>query len=177
MVEAEADRGGAVRVLRISHSATVAAVARARARAARARRRRHPAGRRAVARGRRRGRRSPRARRLRPSRCGTWGRHPALFVYDPVPLWRALGEQWDVIDIHEEPFALATAEVLLLRALRAPASAVRALHRAEPAQAVPDPVPLAGAVRRCETPPGISACNTEAARIAESQGIRRTSRG
>ena len=29
--------------------------------------------------------------------------------------WRALGEQWDVVDIHEEPFALATAEVLLLR--------------------------------------------------------------
>ncbi|MDQ3358612.1 MAG: glycosyltransferase, partial [Actinomycetota bacterium] len=48
----------------------------------------------------------------------TWGTHPALFVYDPVPLWRALGQRWDVIDIHEEPFALATAEVLLLRALR-----------------------------------------------------------
>ena len=30
----------------------------------------------------------------------TWGRHPALFVFSPVPLWRALGEQWDVVDIH-----------------------------------------------------------------------------
>lgn len=48
----------------------------------------------------------------------TWGSHPALFVYDPRPLWRALGERWDVIDIHEEPFALATAEILLLRACR-----------------------------------------------------------
>ena len=48
----------------------------------------------------------------------TWGRHPALFVYDPRPLWRALGEAYDVIDVHEEPFALATAEVLLLRWLR-----------------------------------------------------------
>ena len=48
----------------------------------------------------------------------TWGSHPALFVYDPLPLWRALGETWDLIDIHEEPFALATAEVLALRALR-----------------------------------------------------------
>ncbi len=49
----------------------------------------------------------------------TWGRHPALFLFDPRPVWRALGEPWDVIDLHEEPFALATAEVLLLRALRA----------------------------------------------------------
>jgi glycosyltransferase involved in cell wall biosynthesis/GT2 family glycosyltransferase len=48
----------------------------------------------------------------------TWGSHPALFVYDPRPLWRALGEPWDLIDVHEEPFALATAEVLALRILR-----------------------------------------------------------
>ncbi|MFP3714115.1 glycosyltransferase family 4 protein [Puerhibacterium sp. TATVAM-FAB25] len=49
----------------------------------------------------------------------TLGTHPALFVYAPGPLWRALGEEWDVVDVHEEPFALATAEVLLLRRLRA----------------------------------------------------------
>ena len=48
----------------------------------------------------------------------TVGSHPALFLYDPRPLWRALGRPVDVIDIHEEPFALATAEVLLLRWLR-----------------------------------------------------------
>lgn len=48
----------------------------------------------------------------------TLGRHPALFVYDPRPLWRLLGQRWDVLDLHEEPFALATAEVLALRALR-----------------------------------------------------------
>ena len=48
----------------------------------------------------------------------TLGSHPALFVYDPRPLWRALGRPVDVIDVHEEPFALATAEVLLLRWLR-----------------------------------------------------------
>jgi glycosyltransferase involved in cell wall biosynthesis/GT2 family glycosyltransferase len=41
-----------------------------------------------------------------------------LFIYDPRPLWRALGNTWDVLDIHEEPFALATAEVLAIRALR-----------------------------------------------------------
>ena len=48
----------------------------------------------------------------------TLGRHPAVFVYDPRPLWRALGRPVDVIDVHEEPFALATAEILLLRWLR-----------------------------------------------------------
>src|SRR5215210_1728213 len=48
----------------------------------------------------------------------TWGRHPALFVYSPLPLWRALDGHYDVIDIQEEPFALATAEILLLRKLR-----------------------------------------------------------
>lgn len=48
----------------------------------------------------------------------TLGRHPNVFLYDPRPLWRALGEDWDVLDLHEEPAALATAEILLLRALR-----------------------------------------------------------
>ena len=49
----------------------------------------------------------------------TLGRHPNLFVYDPVPLWRLLGSApWDLIDMHEEPFGLAVAEVLALRWLR-----------------------------------------------------------
>jgi glycosyltransferase involved in cell wall biosynthesis/GT2 family glycosyltransferase len=48
----------------------------------------------------------------------TLGSHPNVFLYDPRPIWRALGEDWDVLDLHEEPAALATAEILLLRALR-----------------------------------------------------------
>jgi glycosyltransferase involved in cell wall biosynthesis len=49
----------------------------------------------------------------------TLGRHPNLFLYDPRPLWRLLGsERWDLIDMHEEPFGLAVAEVLFLRWLR-----------------------------------------------------------
>jgi glycosyltransferase involved in cell wall biosynthesis len=49
----------------------------------------------------------------------TLGRHPNLFVYDPVALWRILGaEAWDLIDMHEEPFGLAVAEVLALCRLR-----------------------------------------------------------
>ncbi|WP_228255022.1 glycosyltransferase [Ornithinimicrobium avium] len=48
----------------------------------------------------------------------TVGRHPALFAYDPRPLWRAMGQRWDVLDLHEEPFAVSTLEALVLRALR-----------------------------------------------------------
>ena len=50
----------------------------------------------------------------------TLGKHPNLFLFDPRPLWRLLGNgRWDLIDLHEEPFGLAVAEVLVLRALRA----------------------------------------------------------
>lgn len=48
----------------------------------------------------------------------TFGSRPNLFVYGPRPLWRLLGRSWDLLDVHEEPFALVTAEVLLLRWLR-----------------------------------------------------------
>lgn len=49
----------------------------------------------------------------------TFGRHPNLFVFDPRPLWRLLGDRrWDLIDLHEEPFGVAVAEVLALRWLR-----------------------------------------------------------
>ncbi len=48
----------------------------------------------------------------------TFGSHPALFVFDPVALWRELGHDVDVLDLHEEPYALATLEILALRRLR-----------------------------------------------------------
>jgi glycosyltransferase involved in cell wall biosynthesis/GT2 family glycosyltransferase len=105
----------------------------------------------------------------------TLGSHPALFVYDPRPLWHALGERWDVIDIHEEPYALATAETLLLRALR------RALDRRprEPfvvysAQNLEKryPWPFLQLERRVlRTAAGISVCNTEAGEIARRKGL------
>lgn len=50
--------------------------------------------------------------------AGTIGRHPYRFAYDPRPLWRVLRSgPFDVIDIHEEPASLATAEILLLARL------------------------------------------------------------
>jgi glycosyltransferase involved in cell wall biosynthesis/GT2 family glycosyltransferase len=50
--------------------------------------------------------------------AATIGRHPSVFLFDPMPIWRALGQRPELIDLHEEPNALVTAEVLFLRWLR-----------------------------------------------------------
>ena len=100
----------------------------------------------------------------------TIGRHPALFLYDPRPLWRRLGEQWDVIDVHEEPFALVTAEFLFLRALRRNRAPI-VLYTAQNLLKKYPP-PFRWFERRAlRTARGISACNTDAARIAETKGF------
>lgn len=100
----------------------------------------------------------------------TWGRHPALFVFDPRPLWRALGDAWDVIDIHEEPYALATAEVLALKALRRN----RAPYALYSAQNIDKTYPIPfrwlerWALRRAA---GMSVCNAEAGAQAVRKGL------
>jgi glycosyltransferase involved in cell wall biosynthesis len=101
----------------------------------------------------------------------TVGRHPNLFLYDPRPLWRLLGSpQWDLIDMHEEPFGLAVAEVLILRRLRAPR--------------VPFVVSSAQNIDKRYPPPfrwferwslrraaGAYTCNTEAGEILRRKGL------
>src|SRR4051794_808642 len=100
----------------------------------------------------------------------TIGSHPALFLYDPRPLWRALGRPVDVIDVHEEPFALATAEVLLLRWLRRQ----RAPYLLYSAQNIDKrhPVPFRwierAALRHAS---GVNVCNDAAGRIVERKGF------
>ncbi|WP_396657436.1 glycosyltransferase [Microbacterium sp.] len=101
---------------------------------------------------------------------GTVGRHPALFLFDPRPVWRALGEQWDVIDIHEEPFSLAAAEILLLRKLRRNRAPV-VLYTAQNI-AKRYPVPFRWFERAAlRAASGISACNSEAATITVAKGF------
>jgi glycosyltransferase involved in cell wall biosynthesis/GT2 family glycosyltransferase len=104
------------------------------------------------------------------TRVRTWGSHPALFVYDPRPILRALREGWDVVDIHEEPFALATAEVRLLQWL----SRVRDPFVLYTAQNLDKryPIPFRWFERSAlRAAGGVSACNAEAARIAERKGF------
>ncbi|WP_404430594.1 glycosyltransferase [Microbacterium lacus] len=102
--------------------------------------------------------------------AGTLGRHPALFLFDPRPLWRALGERWDVIDVHEEPFALATAEVRLLRALRRNRAPFVLYSAQNIAKRYPIPFRWLerGALRAAS---GISVCNAEAGRISVAKGF------
>lgn len=105
----------------------------------------------------------------------TVGRHPALFLYDPVPLWRALGRRWDVIDLHEEPFSLGTAEVLLLRTLRR----VRTPCVLYSAQNIRKryPVPFRWFERwALSHASGLSVCNAEAGRICEQKGLAAAAR-
>ncbi|MEV7973355.1 glycosyltransferase [Cellulomonas sp. NPDC089187] len=100
----------------------------------------------------------------------TLGRHPQLFLYDPRPLWRALGEHWDVIDLHEEPSALATAEILALRALRR----VRTPYVLYSAQNLTKryPPPFRWWERRAlRCAAAVSVCNTEAGRVLRAKGL------
>ncbi|MGH8966212.1 MAG: glycosyltransferase, partial [Actinomycetes bacterium] len=112
----------------------------------------------------------------------TYGHHPALFLYDPRALWRVLGERWDVLDIHEEPVALATAEILAVRAARRVADALQG-HR--PAPRAPYllysaqnllkryPWPFRALERVALRHAGaVVTCNHDAARIVRYKGAR-----
>lgn len=101
----------------------------------------------------------------------TAGRHPSVFVCDPRPLWRAIGANPDIIDLHEEPNALVTAEMLLIRKLRRS----RAPYVLYSAQNIEKryPVPFRWIERLSLR--GASAayvCNTEAGRILADRGLR-----
>lgn len=100
----------------------------------------------------------------------TLGHHPALFVYDPRPLWRLLGQEWDVLDLHEEPFALATAQVLALRALRRS----RVPYLLYSAQNIDKryPIPFRWLERwSLRHASAVSVCNAEAGRILQRKGL------
>jgi len=104
----------------------------------------------------------------------TLGRHPNVFLYDPRPLWRALGEDWDVLDLHEEPAALATAEVLALRALRRLLGRRQAPYVLYSAQNIAKryPPPFRWWEARALRGAGaVSVCNAEAADVLRAKGL------
>jgi len=102
----------------------------------------------------------------------TFGTHPALFLYDPINLWRALrADRHDVIDIHEEPYSLAAAEVQIL-AWMARSRAVICLYSAQNIEKrYPPPFRQLEriALRRSAA---VHTCNDEAARIVRRKGFR-----
>jgi glycosyltransferase involved in cell wall biosynthesis/GT2 family glycosyltransferase len=103
--------------------------------------------------------------------AGTVGRHPSVFLYNPFPIWRQLSERPGLIDIHEEPNSLATAEVLLLRLLRRS----RAPFILYSAQNLDKryPIPFRWferyALRRASA---VYVCNYEAGEILKRKGLR-----
>ncbi len=101
----------------------------------------------------------------------TLGRHPNLFVYDPRPIWRLLGAgPWDLIDMHEEPFGLAVAEVLLLRRLRSVAAPFVVTSAQNIDKRYPPPFRWFEhwSLRQAA---GAYTCNTEAGRILRRKGL------
>jgi glycosyltransferase involved in cell wall biosynthesis len=102
----------------------------------------------------------------------TVGRHPNLFLYDPRPLWRLLGSsEWDLIDLHEEPFGVAVAEVMFLRWLRCPSVPFIFSSAQNIEKRYPPPFRWFEhlAVRRAA---GAYTCNSEAGRILRRKGLR-----
>jgi glycosyltransferase involved in cell wall biosynthesis len=102
----------------------------------------------------------------------TFGRHPNLFVYDPRALWRVLGSaRWDLIDLHEEPFGLAVAEVLALcrlRSLRIP-FVVSSAQNIDKRYPPPFRWFERWSLRRAA---GAYTCNVEAGEILRRKGLR-----
>jgi len=101
----------------------------------------------------------------------TFGTHPNLFVFDPRPLWRLLGDgRWDLVDLHEEPFGLAVAEFLVLRWLRRRRTPFLVCSAQNLDKRYPPPFrwierrSLAGAA-------GAYTCNTEAGEILRRKGL------
>ncbi len=107
----------------------------------------------------------------------TVGRHPNLFLFDPRPLWRLLAAgELDLVDLHEEPYSLATAEVAVLCWLR-----VRLGRGAQVPLVVSSaqnvmkrfPLPFRWTERRVlERAAGAYACNRDAAAILRRKGFR-----
>ncbi len=101
----------------------------------------------------------------------TLGRHPNLFVYDPRPIWRALGSgQWDLLDVHEEPFSVAVAEVLFIRWLRRRRTPFVVYSAQNIDKRYPPPFRWfeRWSLRRAA---GAYTCNAEAAVILRSKGL------
>nr|WP_277397418.1 glycosyltransferase [Microbacterium sp. CFH 31415] len=101
----------------------------------------------------------------------TIGTHPNAFLYDPRPIWRLLRGRPDLIDLHEEPFSLAAAEVLLLRRilrLKAP-YVLYSAQNIEKRYPIPfrwfESAALRGAA-------GAYVCNREAGEILRRKGLR-----
>jgi glycosyltransferase involved in cell wall biosynthesis len=101
----------------------------------------------------------------------TWGRHPALFVYDPLPLLRLVRRhRFDHIDVHEEPCSLAAAEVRLLRRVFQPRSKLLLYSAQNIHKRYPLPFRHFEAAALTQAA-GVYVCNRAAGEILRSKGF------
>lgn len=103
---------------------------------------------------------------------GTIGSHPNLFLYDPRPIWRCLRlRPIDILDVHEEPCSLATAELRLLRGLLCPSAKLLLYSAQNIFKRYPWPIRLLerGALRAAS---GAYVCNRRAGEILREKGFR-----
>ncbi len=100
----------------------------------------------------------------------TVGRHPNVFAYDPRPVWRLIGEEWDLIDLHEEPCSLAVAEIRILAWLRRQGAPFLVYSAQNISKRYPIPFRWfeRSALRRAS---GAYVCNEDAAKILRSKGL------
>ena len=103
--------------------------------------------------------------------AATIGRHPFGFLFDPRPVWRALRDRPDLIDLHEEPASVVVAEVLLLRWLTGRSSVPLVLYSAQNL-AKRYPVPFRwierAALRRAAA---VHSCNGAVADVLSAKGF------
>lgn len=102
----------------------------------------------------------------------TVGRHPYRFLYDPLPIARALRSvDPQVLDVHEEPASLAVAEALLLRLVLRRRGAVT-LYSAQNIYKRYSP-PFRWIERwALRTAHTVYCCNSEAADVLRRKGFR-----
>jgi glycosyltransferase involved in cell wall biosynthesis len=104
----------------------------------------------------------------------TWGSHPALFAYDPLPILRLVRRQrFDHIDVHEEPCSLAAAEVRLLRRLFQPRSTLLLYSAQNIPKRYPWPFRCFEASALAQAA-GVYVCNRAAGEILQAKGFEGT---
>jgi glycosyltransferase involved in cell wall biosynthesis len=103
----------------------------------------------------------------------TFGRHPALFVYNPLPLIRHMRRhRFDVVDAHEEPYSLAAAEIRLIARAFQPGARFTLYSAQNLAKRYPWPVRAVEAANLAAAD-AIYVCNSEAAQVWRGKGFAR----
>ncbi|MEX2659936.1 MAG: glycosyltransferase family 4 protein [Acidimicrobiales bacterium] len=101
----------------------------------------------------------------------TVGRHPALFVYNPLPLRRLMRRhRFDVIDAHEEPYSLAAAEVRTLARWHQPGAPLLLYSAQNLTKRYPWPIRSIES-RTLAVAAAVYVCNRAAGEVLRSKGF------